>query len=1307
MATSTHFKGQAIRDELSSVEQKVNMTWGEVIRFIFYSVCLVSILVYQIEVYKAYQISAGIKSVIVGDEEYKDIYSASQLVEWIQDTLLPGLAKLEDHVGYKSEDEKYKRLAWFNRVLTPLRFVQKRVKLIDNPNDSAVDAVPMVWKVPSLPLYEASEDESTESYGPGGIFEYDSDVGVDNSGGFPLYLESDFHLDDLAQQAKFLFLENKWIDGQTACLYMDLATYNGHYGMMTYIAFEFIFHGTGYIDKSINIYSLRFSQYTYFVDYVRATFECIYAILTFLYGLMLFLTIKELFRSYYIEYQSKGLNIQRASYKIFIRTVKHYFSDIWNILDTTSIVVSFISISLWLSYITNDSIQDTEDITLSPTLINDMLQVAKTYKSYIKFSSINIMIIFFRVLKYLANLERVSLLIATFSQAKNQILNFFIMLLEVFLAFSLFGYLAFGEIDVGFKDLGLSIRSCLLILLGESGVISSLIDKSIVVTAIFFISFTFLVNFILLNMFIAMISSAYNDRIIALEESKAQKNDYIRKHFIFRLQDYLKKVWGDFIGYFSKKRRLAKKYEAQKEIIEQKAFRANKQVIKDYKDYYNDYEHIDEESLTDQQKILKTSELKLLYSKKFWSAMVYICFVIIYTICILHQQDVLYKYSSQSTVRFAIESVKYSEIDDLDIHDVSTFSELVSWLTIGASNITNYESENYYIMKNYLVGQDLSTDDDFPSQGPFRITIRRLERIENPDEPFREIEPKVRMGAFKAEDLGMWEQTDNYKSFKYHDESGYGDEGGLIFFLSAEGEDFQSQVVNIVSLGILDDSINSLVLEFVLYNGDLNQFIYSAVIFEFNSSGNILKYLNIWPICLNMYASPKDIARCFFEVIYVILVFYHIYVSIRTIRLRVNHYNEWYSRFSETLTKEEKAIRELHKPEWIRRVTNIIDSYIFLDLISFSISLSNMFLWFSIISRSNEGLELPVKDTDFYDYFNILSSTNRDYNILSSVNLLLIYIRIIKYLRMSKSLSFLQNTLNEAMVDIMYFMIMLGVMLFGFVFMAYLVFGTMLEEFSTIGMSLMYCFAMLVGSFDYPKLESADKVMAPIFFFTYMICNTFVVLNIFVSILEVAYARVKKKHVGGSIIGSSLIQTIFSCVIQSIKKILSQRRQQIKEDKQDSHYKDLAFYMFQRIDTGLDYEDDPEIWANKYSEHILGEKAKRAEIKNPLDELFITRKNNELEGGIFKFTSQKLIQEERVRRIRYWNYLRVGYQHLSVQDKKIQSRTEKIVSQCDMKRYEIDSKKSACDEDFIQVQQLEHKLERLRKRVKELSDEVE
>ena len=222
-----------------------------------------------------------------------------------------------------------------------------------------------------------------------------------------------------------------------------------------------------------------------------------------------------------------------------------------------------------------------------------------------------------------------------------------------------------------------------------------------------------------------------------------------------------------------------------------------------------------------------------------------------------------------------------------------------------------------------------------------------------------------------------------------------------------------------------------------------------------------------------------------------------------------------------------------------------------------------------------------------------------------------------------------------------------------------------------------------------------------------MICFTFVLLNIFIAILENAYSKIKEREVGSNVFSSSILETIFSCVIQSIKKILNQRRQQVSEQKQESHYKDLAFYMFQRIDTGLDYEEDPEIWANKYSEHVLGEKAKRAELKNPLDELFINRKNNELEGGIFKFTSQKLIQEERQRRIRYWNYLRVGYQHLTTQEKKIQSKTDKIVSICDMKRIEIDNKKSACDGDFLEVQKLEQKLEKLRTRVKELIEEVE
>jgi len=59
------------------------------------------------------------------------------------------------------------------------------MSLKDNPSDRFKDFVRYVWEEDEIGLYEKDADgESTDSYGPGEIFVYNDEIGVDNSGGF-------------------------------------------------------------------------------------------------------------------------------------------------------------------------------------------------------------------------------------------------------------------------------------------------------------------------------------------------------------------------------------------------------------------------------------------------------------------------------------------------------------------------------------------------------------------------------------------------------------------------------------------------------------------------------------------------------------------------------------------------------------------------------------------------------------------------------------------------------------------------------------------------------------------------------------------------------------------------------------------------------------------------------------------------------------------------------------------------------------------------------------------------------------------
>lgn len=145
--------------------------------------------------------------------------------------------------------------------------------------------------------------------------------------------------------------------------------------------------------------------------------------------------------------------------------------------------------------------------------------------------------------------------------------------------------------------------------------------------------------------------------------------------------------------------------------------------------------------------------------------------------------------------------------------------------------------------------------------------------------------------------------------------------------------------------------------------------------------------------------------------------------------------------------------------------------------------------------------------------------------------------RTMRYLAMNKQTAFLGDTIELAMNDLIYYLILLGTIIFGFFSMTHIAFGKTLEGFSTYGLSAMHVIQMFFGTFDYKEMASTDKILAPIFFIFYMFLVLFIFLNIFISILTRAYEEVKANNEDNIETSISCWRAIVAFIVSKIKNI--------------------------------------------------------------------------------------------------------------------------------------------------------------------------
>ena len=124
----------------------------------------------------------------------------------------------------------------------------------------------------------------------------------------------------------------------------------------------------------------------------------------------------------------------------------------------------------------------------------------------------------------------------------------------------------------------------------------------------------------------------------------------------------------------------------------------------------------------------------------------------------------------------------------------------------------------------------------------------------------------------------------------------------------------------------------------------------------------------------------------------------------------------------------------------------------------------------------------------------------------------------------------LTKTISRSKEDTLYFLLVLITLLLGFVGMANLSFGFQVEEFASFGSAFRVCFEIIIGEFDLESMRESDPVMAVFFFFSYNILFVFILTNIFLAIIDMAYSSVQEeKRVQGEDV--RFCPSLFYCFI--------------------------------------------------------------------------------------------------------------------------------------------------------------------------------
>ena len=191
------------------------------------------------------------------------------------------------------------------------------------------------------------------------------------------------------------------------------------------------------------------------------------------------------------------------------------------------------------------------------------------------------------------------------------------------------------------------------------------------------------------------------------------------------------------------------------------------------------------------------------------------------------------------------------------------------------------------------------------------------------------------------------------------------------------------------------------------------------------------------------------------------------------------------------------------------------DSWNYVDIVNLSC------FWVAIVLQVLIGYEVSVlvdkaSSSVGNDFINAWPLTRiiMYYDYLQGVNCFLCLYKLFKYLHgVNTKMAQLIQTLSNASTDLMYFVFILTIVLFGFGAMFTCAFGNEVFQFRTITISIMTLMrAIPEGVLFYEDLRDANRFIGPMAYVMYNVLVFLVLMNMFLAIINSSYEEVRQRN---------------------------------------------------------------------------------------------------------------------------------------------------------------------------------------------------
>ncbi|XP_018517101.1 LOW QUALITY PROTEIN: polycystin-2 [Lates calcarifer] len=275
----------------------------------------------------------------------------------------------------------------------------------------------------------------------------------------------------------------------------------------------------------------------------------------------------------------------------------------------------------------------------------------------------------------------------------------------------------------------------------------------------------------------------------------------------------------------------------------------------------------------------------------------------------------------------------------------------------------------------------------------------------------------------------------------------------------------------------LDRGTRAVFLDFSVYNGNINLFCIARLLVEFPATGGVVTSWQFQTVRLVRYVSSWDCFVGMCEVAFCLFVLYYVVEEVLEIRI--------------------------HRLHYFKSLWNCLDVLILvLCVVAIIMNITRT----AMVGNLLKGL---LENHTAHPSFEPLSDLQVQFNNVAAVIVFFSWVKLFKFINFNKTMSQLSSTMSRCAKDLVGFTIMFFIIFLAYAQLAYLVFGTQVNDFSTFQASIFTQFRIILGDFEFSEIEEATRCFGPIYFTTFVFFIFFILMNMFLAIINDTYSEVK------------------------------------------------------------------------------------------------------------------------------------------------------------------------------------------------------